>query len=636
MLKPTTIDFETMGIEGRPNYPPIPVGVSIKKWGRPSKYYAFGHRCENNCSWGEAKELLEEAYDTEDGILFQNAKFDLDVAEVHMGIKIPEWQRVHDTMLLLFLDDPNQLELSLKPAAKRLLGWEPEEQDAVAQWLIDNPPAKGVKVSKGGKYPFGAYIAYAPGSLVGKYANGDVDRTEAIFKLLYPRIVEASMLDAYNRERQLLPILLEMERQGLPVDLPRLREDLAMYRQTQTTVDKWVRDRLGADEELNLDSGEQLFNAMLMADVVDKGQALLTPTGKYQTNKDALLLAVTDDVLLAMLQYRSQLKTCVGTFMGPWCQVAEQSGGLIYTTWNQVKAPKGPGGVGGTRTGRLSSTPNFQNIPKSFKSHFRTEENPDKPVAPIELPPLPKIRSYIVAFPGEVLVDRDFSQQEVRILAHYDGGELLSQYQADAWVDFHTSTQQKLAEQGKVYERKFVKTVNFGLIYGMGNAALATDLGITVEEATKLKKDILSLYPGIKDLYKDMKACAKTHTPIHTWGGRRYYCEEPKMVQGRYREFDYKMVNTLIQGSAADCTKEAVIRFYNAKKPDWRILLNVHDQITVSVPPEDMEEAMEVLRTAMESIAFDVDMLSEGSVSTTNWAELAKYDEKGKVVYESA
>ena len=108
------------------------------------------------------------------------------------------------------------------------------------------------------------------------------------------------------------------------------------------------------------------------------------------------------------------------------------------------------------------------------------------------------------------------------------------------------------------------------------------------------------------------------------------------MVQGRYREFDYKMVNTLIQGSAADCTKEAIIRFHAAKQPGWRILLNVHDQITVSVPPEDMEEAMEVLRTAMESIEFDVEMLSEGSVSTTNWAELVKYDEKGKVIYEAA
>jgi DNA-directed DNA polymerase len=636
MLKPTTIDFETMGIEGRPNYPPIPVGVSIKKWGRPSKYYAFGHRCENNCSWGEVKDLLEEAYENLDGILFQNAKFDLDVAEVHLGIKIPEWQRVHDTMLLLFLDDPNQLELSLKPAAKRLLGWEPEEQDAIADWLIKNPPAKGVKVSKGGKYPFGAYIAYAPGGLVGKYANGDVDRTEAIFKLLYPRIVERGMLNAYNRERQLLPILLEMERQGLPVDLPRLREDLAMYKETQATVDQWVRDRLGADEELNLDSGEQLFNAMLIADVVDRDKALLTPTGKYQTNKDALLLAVTDETLLAMLQYRSQLKTCVSTFMEPWHQVAEQSGGLIYTTWNQVKAPRGAGNAIGTRTGRLSSTPNFQNIPKSFKSHFKTKDTPDKPAAPIELPALPKIRSYVVAFPGEVLVDRDFSQQEVRILAHYDGGVLLEIYQSNPWVDFHTSTQETLADRGKVYERKFVKTVNFGLIYGMGNGALAASLGITVEEAAKIKKDILTLYPGIKELYKDMKACAKTHTPIHTWGGREYYCEEPKMVNGAYREFDYKMVNTLIQGSAADCTKEAIIRFHAAKRPSWRILLNVHDQITVSVPPEDMEEAMEVLRTAMESIEFDVEMLSEGSVSTTNWAELIKYDEKGKVIYEAA
>ena len=131
-----------------------------------------------------------------------------------------------------------------------------------------------------------------------------------------------------------------------------------------------------------------------------------------------------------------------------------------------------------------------------------------------------------------------------------------------------------------------------------------------------------------------MKRRADNNEPIRTWGGREYYCEPPKLVDGRIRKFDYKLVNVLIQGSAADCTKEAIIRFDAKKrelgKPQWKILLNVHDQITASVPKTERDSAMEVLRQCMESIEFDVPMLSEGSVSTTNWDELKDYDKKGK------
>jgi len=171
--KPTTIDFETWGIQSRPLYPPIPAGVSIKYPGKKAKYYAFGHLTGNNCQWREAKRALAEAYKGKDGILCQNGKFDVDVAEVHMGLPIPRWQDIHDTMFLLFLDDPHQIELGLKPSATRLLGLPPEERDEVVEWLVANQPVPGIKISKSKQSDHYAmkYLPLAPGDLVGKYAN---------------------------------------------------------------------------------------------------------------------------------------------------------------------------------------------------------------------------------------------------------------------------------------------------------------------------------------------------------------------------------------------------------------------------------------------------------------------------------
>ena len=642
--KPVTIDFETHGIEGRPKYPPVPVGVSIKYPGKKAKYYAWGHPTGNNCSYGEARSELVKAWKHKDGILCQNGKFDVDVAETHMDLPLLKWDKVHDTLFLLFLDDPHQIELGLKPSAERLLGLPPEEQDAVGEWLIANQPIPGVRISrsKQSDHYFGRYIAYAPGDLVGKYANGDVERTEQIFDILWPKTVARGMLESYDRERKLAPILLRMERRGVPVDHKRLKSDVEMYNEWRGKLDAWIIKTIKADSDINLDSGAQLVDAVVKSKKADPSLMPKTPTGKFQTNKEALLLGVTDKVLLAVLKYRTQLKTCLGTFMAPWLATANASGGLIYTTWNQVKAPSGDSSVG-TRTGRLSSTPNFQNIPKEFSPIFAHDESdPVKakklPKCPFkDMPPLPMVRSYVVPFEGHVFVDRDYSQQEPRILAHFDGGQLMETYLANPWVDFHDYAKAELEKMGKFYDRKPVKNTNLGLIYGMGVGKLAERNGMSVEESSELKKAILQLYPGLKAMYKDMKIRAKSNTPIRTWGGREYYCEPPRLVDGRIREFDYKLVNVLIQGSAADCTKQAIIRTDEAitatgHQDDWFILLNVHDQITESVPKEDMREAMEVLRVQMESIPFDVPMLSEGSVSATNWAELKDYDKKGKVL----
>lgn len=210
-------------------------------------------------------------------------------------------------------------------------------------------------------------------------------------------------------------------------------------------------------------------------------------------------------------------------------------------------------------------------------------------------------------------------------------------YLSNPWVDFHDYAKAELEKMGKFYDRKPVKNTNLGLIYGMGVGKLAIRNDMSVEEANELKKAIMTLYPGLKQMYRDMKVRAKAGEPIRTWGGREYYCEAPKLVNGRIMEFDYKMVNVLIQGSAADCTKEAIIRYDEAakkigKQDAWPVLLNVHDQLTVSAPKKELKEAMEVLRVAMESVEFDVPILSEGAVSSTNWAELKDYDKKGKVL----
>jgi DNA polymerase-1 len=133
-------------------------------------------------------------------------------------------------------------------------------------------------------------------------------------------------------------------------------------------------------------------------------------------------------------------------------------------------------------------------------------------------------------------------------------------------------------------------------------------------------------------MYDEMRVRATSNRPIRTFGGREYYCEPPKYKEGKVLTYDYKMVNLLIQGSAADCTKESLIRYHANKNHAAKIVLNVHDQITVSVPKNIIHREMQVLRESMESIEFDVKMLTEGSLSATNWDELTDYDKKGTII----
>lgn len=627
--RPLVVDFETFGVEGRPNYPPQPVGVALMVPGEKPRYLAWGHPTGNNCRAEYARKELGRLWGR-GPLLFHNAKFDVDVAVTTLELPQPKWDNIHDTLPLLFLDDPHAPNLKLKPSAERVLRMKPDEQDAVRDWLVSNQPVPGTRISESEKslHSFGRYIAYAPGWLVGEYACGDVVRTAKLFDKLWQRCRRRNMLEAYDRERRLMPALLEMERQGVPVNVRKLTRDVAAYHEVVEKLEHWLRVRLRCARDINLDSGAELLDVLRVAKLVDVKKLPLTETGKPSTSKEALAGAMTDAQVLAVLEYRRHALKCLGTFMGPWLATARKSsGGLIFTQWNSTKQPEG----GGARTGRLSSTPNFQNIPKEFAPLFAHEKK-GLPRAPFKLPPLPLVRAYIQAFAGHVLVDRDYSQQEPRILAHFDGGALLAKYNEEPWIDFHDYAREMLAQQGKVYDRRRVKNTNLGLIYGMGVGQLAERNDMSVSEAAELKRAILALYPGLREMYSDMRQRAAKNEPIRTWGGREYYCEPSKVVNGRFRKFDYKLVNVLIQGSAADCTKEAIIRFAAKKRRHWRLLLNVHDQLTASVPKHEWRAGMACMREAMESVEFDVPMLTEGSVSHTHWNALKTTDKKGRDV----
>jgi DNA polymerase I-like protein with 3'-5' exonuclease and polymerase domains len=624
--KVIVIDFETAGIEKRPHYPPKPVGFSIKFPGdRKSKYYGWGHPTENTCTKEQAKEVLCKAWGSGLPLLCQNLKFDYDVAQVHMGMPDLDWSLLHDTLYLLFLDDPHASSHALKPSAERILGMKPEEQDAVRDWLVNHQgdlhatgllPQNEHVTSKN----FGKWISLAPGRLVGAYADGDVVRTELLFKKLWPEICDRGMCKAYDRERQLMPILLRNEREGIWFDVTLAERDVVLMQDGLVACDKWLH-RILKSKDFNVDSGAELAAALIASGKAD--EALFTrtaKTGKVSTAKNSLIEAITDPRVLATLQYRSKLSTFIGTFLEPWVTEAQETGGLVHPSWNQVKQ-YGLGGDAGARTGRMSAS-RFMNCPKEVIKYTH-------PKWITAAPPLPLVRRYLLPDKGHLWGKRDYQQQEMRILAHYEQGVLLKQFQENPNLDMHVLVasllNNKPASEVTEEERSVAKNNSFGLLYGMGIGKLAERIGVNVETATRLKREYLEILPGLKDLQKELTARGKSGQPIRLWDGREYYCEEPKEIDGHRRTFEYKLTNYLIQGSAAGCTKQAILN-YDAVRKDGRFLLTVHDEINFSVPKKALVSEMKLLQDAMADVDFDVPMLSDGKFGP-NWGNLEKFKE---------
>jgi DNA polymerase I-like protein with 3'-5' exonuclease and polymerase domains len=627
--KTICIDFETEGIEARPKYPPKPVSLGIK-WPDESKYriMAWGHPSGNTVTEKEARGELKRAYDSKYPILAQNFMFDGDVAEIHWDLKLPTWDRYHDSMFALFLWDPHASTLALKPSAERLLGIAPEEQDLMYEWIVANVPQAHQKPSTAG-----AYICECPFKIVAPYLKGDLTRTLKLFEFLYPRIVDAGMLAAYQRELKLMPILLRNARRGMRLDMARLEQDIPGMREGVQKADTWLCKRLGIS---NVDSDRQLGEALY-----DKGiitEITRTKKGQISTSKKVLTLdRFTDKKVYHVLQYRGQMSTSLGTFAEPWHELASAStDGSLYPNWSQVRAPRNGGAekdMGGARSGRIiCSKPNFLNIPKRWKRAITAGY-----VHPawLRVPELPFMRSYVLPHKGKQWGRRDMNQQEVRIFAHYEEGPVMAGFLADPRYDVHEGVRAEeeaaLIASGlrDSFDRDSAKTTVFGAFYGQGLTGLMEALRLRDPEdkdvGRAIHRALHRAVPSIAGLSDQLKALAADGRPIKTWGGRVYYEEPPKYSEkyGRDMTFAYKLISYLIQGGGADIVKEVIVRYDAHPQRTEDMLVTVYDELDVDLPMsvKGVRHEMKVLGDVIESIELDVPMLSDGEVGDS-WGSL--------------
>lgn len=603
----TTVDYETRAIGPRPHgLPPEPVGVAFRWPDGKTEYLRWGHPAGNNCEREEAARALAMAW--RGPCLFHNAKFDLEVSWLHFGMRFP--RRWDDTLYLLFLHEAHAATFSLKPSCERLLGKEPTEQNVLHEWILKNVP--GAKPSTAG-----AFISYASGDLVAPYAIGDVVRTWALFDHLAPDILQTQE-EAYNRERRLMPHLVQAEQRGIRVDRFRLNiwaDELAV---TLDAADGMIYKRLG--KTFNINSGEELADAMEGAGVVKEWE--MTPGGKRSVAKPALVRCCSDVALTQLLAYRGTADTMLNTFVGPWVASSAYDRRL-HTNWNQVRGVNGDG----TRTGRIASDhPNLANVP-----------NPAQIVIPPGFDALPELRTALLPEEGDEWVSGDYNSQELRIAAHYEDGKMLAAYKEDPLLDLHTQTAALLAQtlnapyttdEEKKRWRKIAKTVAFLIIYGGGAKKLAQQLGCTVEMATAIRNAYYAVNPGIRGVIDAVSHRTRAYGSIRSLGGRLIKPEPPGMVKDptddepdrmRQQDYLYKQFNKLIQGGASDQTKEAIIKFCESGC-GGRLLAQVYDEIDISSPPTKV--AADVLRACMvNALPIDVPMIVDIERGPS-WGEL--------------
>ncbi|MCR5079849.1 MAG: DNA polymerase I [Treponema sp.] len=523
---------------------------------------------------------LERLFQNEElTAVLHNAKFDLEILYSN-GMNKKAKCKIFDTMIAAWLLNPGEngkSPFALETLGEKLLGLKGIEfKDLVqkGQTFIDVPLEKAAD-----------------------YGAEDSDFTYQLYEILSVKIVEKKLGDLfYNMEMKVLPILVDMEREGIYLDVLTLNEFSLELKKLIDEKEAEIYKEAG--HEFNISSPKQLQTVLFEERGLPHGKK--TKTG-YSTDESVLeeLAQTTFDTLPALiLEYRSYAKL-FSTYVEALPKLCDKNS-KIHTSFMQT----------GTATGRLSSKdPNLQNIP------IRDENGR-------------RIRSAFKAANGNVLISADYAQIELVVLAHLSGDKNLSQSFIDG-IDVHKSTAALIynikAEDVTAQQRRFAKTVNFGVMYGMSAFRLAKDLDISRTEAKNFIDKYFETYADVKRFLDQTIVDAKANGYVETVTGRRRYIPEIKNSNKLIQQGAERVaVNTPIQGTAADIVKTAMIKVVSKlaeEKINAKLLLQVHDELIFECSENEAEKAVEIIRSEMEG-AFKLNVPLRVSIeSGKSWGE---------------
>ena len=473
----------------------------------------------------------------------------------------------------------------------------------VAAYLLDSDRSEFDEAYLADTYLQMALPAARGAEGVGEDAPAPAARTAALTLALVAPLRErmtrenaANVFDGI--EMPLVPVLAKMERAGMLVDPDRLHS-LSEGLATQIAeVERSIRD-LAGDETFNIGSPMQLSHVLFDVMGLPTKGLKKTKRGYYSTNAKVLSdLARDHEIVRLILDWRekSKIKSTYLDTLGP----LRRGDGRVHTTYNQTI----------TATGRLSSSdPNLQNIPTRSELG-RT------------------VKTAFSAGEGSVFLAVDYSQIELRILAHITGDEHMQQAFLNG-ADIHRSTAAKIYHipESEVTPqlRSASKAINFGIMYGKGAYSLSKDLGIPVKEADTFLKTYLDTFPKVDGYMKDCIAHAKDKGYVETLFGRRRALPELASSNFQVRASGERMArNTPIQGTAADIIKLAMVHVWQRlrdEKLQARLLLQVHDELIVEAPEEEIDEVKRILKEEMENVVhYSVPLTTEVGVGKT-WLE---------------
>lgn len=513
----------------------------------------------------------------------QNLKYDLSVLRA-LGFECEGLEA--DTMVAAYLLDPTGRH-SLQTLALKYLDYEVLTYEAVTA---------GEK-SKGEKSKDAVTFDQVPIPLATRYSAEDALVAVWLWEKLEPALEEAGLLTVFETiERPLVPVLMNMEMEGVAIDVPWLKKLSKEFEHKLQEIERGVHQY--SKTPVNLNSPKQL-QVLLFEDLK------LPPQGKTKTglstDADVLeKLSPLHEVPRLLLEHR-EIAKLKGTYVDPLPEMVHPKTGRIHARFHQTV----------TATGRLSSSdPNLQNIP------IRTERGQ-------------QIRRAFIARPGHVLVGADYSQIELRLLAHMSKDpDLLHAFQTGEDVHKRTAAELFGVKVADVTdsERSIAKAINFGLMYGKTPFGLSQELRIPLSEAKKIIDTYFTRYAAVKKFLDGLIAEAKEAGVTTTLMGRRRKLPELQSSNPAIRNNAERMaMNTPIQGTAADLIKIAMIRVDRALREaelKSRLIIQVHDELVIEAPHSEVKAVQEILVREMEgAMKLDVPLKVQSAVGE-NWQEL--------------